>query len=247
PVLDLAFPVSRRVMGSRAVSSQPMEVVLYAREFLRGLAVTGTLGAGKHFPGLGEGKLDSHHDLPVIKKTFARLWDEDLLPYRTIKRELPMIVVNHANYPAVTRDRLPASLSKKWISEVLRRSLAYKGLILSDDLEMAGVLKAASIGEAAVEFIRAGGDLCLICRQRENIENAFEAMIRECERDSKFRRRVGESALRVTTFKTKAKRFRSPATPSPETVGNLKRQLWEFSEQIRFERLSSAAGFGAGR
>jgi len=247
PVLDLAFPASRRVMGSRAVSKEPMEVVLYARQFLRGLAACGIIGAGKHFPGLGEGRLDSHHDLPVIKKSFAQLWDQDLVPYRTIKRELPMLVVNHANYPAVTRDRLPASLSKKWMTEVLRRSLAYKGLILSDDLEMGGVLKAASIGEAAVEFIRAGGDLCLICRQQENVEDAFRAMVRECERDSRFRRRVAESALRVSKFKAKRKRFRPLAAPSPETVGNLKRQIWEFSEQIRFESFSFAAGSGAGR
>src|SRR5205823_2882057 len=182
------------VMSSRAFSTDPKDVVRYARGFLRGLKSAGVIGCGKHFPGLGEGDLDSHHHLPVIKKPLARLWKEDLVPYRTMKRELPMVLINHANYPAFTRDHLPASLSKKWITDVLRRRIGYRGLIASDDLEMGGVLKAAPIDEAAVGFIRAGGDLCLICHEQKNVERAFQTMLREAQRDSRFRRRVLESA-----------------------------------------------------
>src|SRR5713101_135206 len=178
PVLDLAFKASRSVMSSRAFSTDPKVVVLYAREFLAGMRSAGVIGSGKHFPGLGEGNLDSHHDLPVIEKSFKKLWEEDLAPYRLMKRELPMVLVNHANYPSVTRDQLPASLSKKWITDVLRQRIGYRGLIVSDDLEMGGVLKAAPLDRAAVEFIRAGGDLCLICHQQEHIERAFETMVR---------------------------------------------------------------------
>ncbi len=72
PVLDLSFEASRKVMSSRAFSTDPEEVVFYAREFLAGLKSAGVIGAGKHFPGLGEGNLDSHHDLPVIKKNFCQ-------------------------------------------------------------------------------------------------------------------------------------------------------------------------------
>jgi beta-N-acetylhexosaminidase len=116
-------------MISRSVSEDPKQVIQYAREFLGGLSAAGVIGSGKHFPGLGEGNLDSHHDLPVIGKDFKKLWDEDLVPYRVMKRELPMVLINHANYPAVTRDKLPASLSKKWITDVLRKRIGYKGLI----------------------------------------------------------------------------------------------------------------------
>ena len=123
PVLDLAFAASRSVMSSRSVSEDPKQVIRYAREFLAGLAAAGVIGSGKHFPGLGEGNLDSHHDLPVIEKTLNKLWDEDLVPYRVMKRELPMVLVNHANYPLVTKNKLPASLSKKWITDVLRRRI----------------------------------------------------------------------------------------------------------------------------
>jgi beta-N-acetylhexosaminidase len=245
PVLDLAFKASRSVMSSRAFSTDPKAVIRYAREFLAGLQSVGVIGAGKHFPGLGEGNLDSHHDLPVIKKSFADLWDADLAPYRVMKRELPMVLVNHANYPLVTKDKLPASLSKKWITDVLRRRIGYRGLIVSDDLEMGGVLKAAPIDRAAVEFIRAGGDLCLICHEQLGIERSFEVMVRECGRNAGFRRRVLESAKRVAGFKKKSAALkRRIAAPSPEKISRLSTQLWEFSEQIRLRQLMAGATAG---
>jgi beta-N-acetylhexosaminidase len=247
PVLDLAFKASRKVMHSRAVSQDPKQVVLYAREFLAGLESAGVMGAGKHFPGLGEGNLDSHHALPVIRKSFKDLWEADLIPYRSMRGELAMVMVNHANYPLVTRDKLPASLSKKWITEVLRRRIGYRGLIVSDDLEMGGVLKAAPVEKAAVEFIRAGGDLCLICHQLELAEQAFESIVRESEKNAGFRRRVQESAKRVAAFKKKSAGLqrRTPA-PRPEKISRLSTQLWEFSEQIRLRQLMAVAGVKAG-
>jgi beta-N-acetylhexosaminidase len=245
PVLDLAFEASRQVMSSRAFSTDPKAVALYAGEFLAGLKSAGVIGAGKHFPGLGEGNLDSHHDLPIIKKSFARLWQEDLAPYRLMKHELPVVLVNHANYPAITRDPLPASLSKYWITEVLRRKIGYRGLVVSDDLEMGGVLAAAPIDQAASQFVAAGGDLCLICHEQVLIEQGYETMLQKAERDSRFKRRVLESARGVRAFKKKSKELkrRSPA-PSPEKITRLSTQLWEFSEQVRLQALSLAAVAG---
>src|SRR5262249_29458551 len=102
PALDLAFEASRTVMGTRAVSDDPRNVVGYTREFLAGLAAARMLGCGKHFPGLGEGQLDSHHQLPVIEKPLKKMWAEDLVPYRTLRRQLPMVMISHAAYPQVT-------------------------------------------------------------------------------------------------------------------------------------------------
>src|SRR6202140_3320939 len=160
PVLDLAFEASRSVMSSRSVSANPRDAAVYAREFLAGLRSADVLGCGKHFPGLGEGKLDSHQELPVIEKPLKSLWAEDLLPYRTLRQQLPFVMISHAAYPQDTRDRTPASLSKMWITGILRKRISYKNLIVSDDLEMGGGLSAAPIGEAAVEVIPAGGGLC---------------------------------------------------------------------------------------
>lgn len=239
PVLDLAFEASRSVMNSRAVSANPRETVAYAREFLAGLRSANVLGCGKHFPGLGEGTLDSHHDLPIIEKSLKKLLAEDLLPYRLLRASLKLIMISHAAYPQVTHDRTPASLSRTWITDVLRKRIGYRNLIVSDDLEMGGVLSAAPIGEAAVEHIRAGGDLCLICHREDYITQAYDALIRATERDPKFSRRVSDSVRRVLAFKNKsAKVLRLTATPSPPTVDKLSRNLWQFGEQVRLETLA---------
>ena len=238
PVLDLAFEASRSVMSSRSVSADPRATIAYAREFLAGLRASGVLGCGKHFPGLGEGTLDSHHELPVIKKSLKKLWTEDLAPYRMLRAQLPMIMISHAAYPLVTADRTPASLSKIWISDILRKRIGYPNLIVSDDLEMGGVLSAAPTAKAAVEFIRAGGDLCLICHREDYIIQAYEEIVETAERDSKFAKRVAESVRRVLGFKKKsAKLLRGTKNPSAAAVEKLSRQLWEFGEQVRLEGL----------
>jgi beta-N-acetylhexosaminidase len=242
PVLDLAYDASRSVMSSRAVSDDPKQVVAYAREFLRGLGEAGVLGCGKHFPGLGEATLDTHHDLPSVDKPLRKLWDQDLIPYRTLRRVLSMVMVSHAAFPAVTKKRTPASLSKKWITDILRKKIGYRGLICSDDLEMGGVLAAAPIEQAieqvTIGHIRAGGDLGLICHQEDFILRAHEALVREAERDCRFARRVRESARRVLAFKKKAFKNKSAArrhipAPTSDRVERLSRQLWEFGEEIR--------------
>jgi beta-N-acetylhexosaminidase len=238
PALDLAFEASRTVMNSRLVSEDPKKTILYAREFLAGLAAAGVLGNGKHFPGLGEGKLDSHHDLPVIEKPWKKLWAEDLVPYRALRSQLPFVMISHAAYPAVTKKAVPASQSRKWITEILHKKIGYRGLIISDDLEMGGVLSAASIEQAAVGHIRAGGDLCLICHKEEFVTRAYEELTRTAEKDRRFARRVHESAKRVAAFKKKnAQLDRWSSPPTNDSVQALSRRLWEFSEQVRLDTI----------
>ena len=239
PALDLAFEASRSVLGSRAVSADPTEVVKYARKFLRGLADASVIGCGKHFPGLGEGRLDSHHDLPVIQKPYRRMWQQDLVPYRSLRKDLPMVMVSHGAFPALTTKPIPASLSPRWITDVLRKTIGYRGLIVSDDLEMGGVLKAAPLGEAAVEFIRAGGDLALVCHLEERVLEAHEALTRACEQDAKFRRRGETTALHVAKFKKKwARQLRPAKAPTEKGVAALTTSLWEFGEQVRLESIT---------
>jgi beta-N-acetylhexosaminidase len=239
PTLDLAFEASRNVLGSRAVSADPGETVQYAREFLVGLRGAGVLGSGKHFPGLGEGTLDSHHELPVIRKSWKQLWDQDLVPYRTLRRGLPLVMVSHAAYPAVTGNSTPASLSQKWITETLRKKIGYRGLVVSDDLEMGGVLSALPVEQAAVGHIRAGGDLCLICHQEPFVVQAYEELTHRAERERGFAGRVAEASRRVAAFKKKSRGLgRWAKAPTPALRERLSRQLWEFSEQVRLETIN---------
>jgi beta-N-acetylhexosaminidase len=178
-----------------------------------------------------------------VAKSWKQLWGEDIAPYRALRRASPFVLVGHANYPAVTHDSAPASLSKKWIADTLRKKIGYRGLVVSDDLEMGGVLKAATIDQAAVEFIRSGGDLCLICHIEEHITRSYEALVKEAERNAKFERRAKESVARVLAFKRKSKEVKrlSPA-PTAARIEKLSRQLWEFSEQLRLAAIKRKDG-----
>lgn len=242
PVLDLNLDASKDVLGSRTASPKPKQVVAYAHAFLRGLRDCGVLGCGKHFPGLGEATLDTHAELPSVDKPWKRLWKEDLVPYRELSRELPFVMLAHAAYPQVTDDSRPASLSKQWMSGILRKKIGYRGLIITDDLDMGGVLAAASIEDAAVETLLAGADIFLICQKEESVRRAFEAVVKRAESNKKFAKLVAEKADRVAKAKKKAKAWKSmPETPSTKTIEKLTRKIWEFSEELRAHALRDGA------
>jgi beta-N-acetylhexosaminidase len=235
PVFDLQFEPSKSVLTSRTVSPKPKETIAYAREFLHGLRDCDVLGSGKHFPGLGEANLDSHAELPVIDKPRKALWKQDLRPYRELCRDLPFVMVAHAAYPRVTGDNTPASLSKKWMSGILRKKIGYRGLIITDDLDMGGVLAAASIEDAAVETLRAGADMFLVCQKEESVRRAFEAVCNRAETDKKFAQLVADKSERVLAAKKKSKALKTRMAPAPtqKTIERLTRKIWKFDEELR--------------
>jgi len=235
PVVDLGLPASSKVLTSRTVSPSPKETIVYARELLQGLKDLYVLGSGKHFPGLGASNLDSHLDLPTVDRSWKQLWNEDLVPYRTLKSMMPFVMVAHCAYPAVTKDKTPASISKKWITDILRNKIGYRGIIVSDDLEMGGVLAAASIEDAAISSIRAGADSFLVCRQEELVTRAYEAVLQEAERDKRFRKLVEIAAKRIVAFKKRSPEVkrRMSAPPDDKCIDKLRRKNWLFSEEVR--------------
>jgi beta-N-acetylhexosaminidase len=188
PVVDLGLPESAQVMGSRCAGETWEKTVAYAQPFLDGLRREGVAGCAKHFPGLGGGLVDSHFETPEIRRSWKKLWDEDLAPYRVLNAALPMVMVNHAAYPETQGRNEPASASAFWITAVLRKRIGYRGLIVSDDLEMGGILKFLPVDQAAVAAIRAGTDLMLICHSAELILRSYEALLREADRSMAFRK-----------------------------------------------------------
>ena len=240
PVLDLRLEPSRGVLGSRTVAPRPKQTIAYAQAFLKGLREADVLGCGKHFPGLGEANLDSHNELPVIDKPWKKLWKEDLVPYRKLRRELPFVMVAHAAYPQVAESKAPASLSKQWISGVLRNKIGYRGLIITDDLDMGGVLAAAPIEDATVETLRAGADMFLVCQKEESVRGAFEAVLKQAENDKKFANLIGERSKRVIDAKKESKALRKmPDAPTRKILERLTREIWKFSEELRARAMSA--------
>lgn len=232
PVLDLALPESRSVMTTRCAASTGAGVVAYAREFFSGLKSQGVVGCGKHFPGLGGGTLDSHLETPKIQRNWDELWKEDMEPYRALSREMPMVMVNHAAYPLTADPTSPATVSKFWMQTVLRKRIGYRGIVVSDDLEMGGVAKFMPIADAAVETVRLGADLALICHHPEPIFEAYEALIREGEKSAAFSKvllgRARESARkRVKTFPAKM-----PQALTQKQFDALRARILRFSEAV---------------
>jgi beta-N-acetylhexosaminidase len=188
PVVDLALPESTEVLGSRPPAATGADVIAYAKAYLQGLDSTGVAGCGKHFPGLGGASGDTHFVTPEIERTEQQIWTEDLVPYRELHKMMPMIMMNHAAYPHTPSKDRPASASAFWITTVLRKRIGYRGIVLSDDLEMGGILKFLPVDQAAVEAVKAGSDLLEICHSAELILRSYEALITEAEKSSAFRK-----------------------------------------------------------
>jgi beta-N-acetylhexosaminidase len=236
PVLDLRTAVSAEVMRTRVVSTDPRGVIAYAEAFLTGLSKAGALGCGKHFPGLGGGALDSHHATPAIDRTWKQLWEEDMLPYRKLHRGLPFIMVSHATYPhAFSKPDLkplPASISPFWIDRTLKHKLGFRGLIVSDDMEMGGILHHTPMEEAAVAAIAAGTQLIEICKDPALVLTAYEAILSEAERSRSFRSIVEQSAATVRAHRQKLLHPLRPSPPNAAELASMREAVLTFADIV---------------
>jgi beta-N-acetylhexosaminidase len=161
PVLDVDFG-SSSIIGDRAFSDEPAVIAALAGAFVAGSTAGGAASVGKHFPGHGYVKADSHTDVPVDERSLDEIEAADLLPYRDlIKRGLGGIMPAHVIYPKV--DKAPAGFSRVWLKEVLRGRLGFGGMIFSDDLSMEGASVAGGVVQRAEAALAAGCDMILVC------------------------------------------------------------------------------------
>jgi beta-N-acetylhexosaminidase len=243
PMVDLGLPDSAAVLGTRCAAPQPAQVVTYARAFLAGLRSRGIVGCGKHFPGLGGGTLDTHVETPAIERSWPAMWSEDLEPYRLLRGEMPIVMMNHAAYPRTPGKNLPASVSNFWIGEVLRKRIGYRGIVLSDDLEMGGILKFMPIDEAAIAAIRTGSDLVEICHNPEPILRAYEALVSEGERSRAFSALLMKRAQHTARLRTATFPKSPPPALSATQFAALRSRILRFNETIeKIVPLESSTG-----
>ena len=178
PVLDLDFGESS-VIGDRALARDPRVVSLLAKSLMHGLLQSGMANCGKHFPGHGGVKADSHTDVPVDKRSLKALLADDAAPYGWLGNSLSSVMPAHVIYPKV--DTRPAGFSSKWLNDILRGQLGFGGAIFSDDLSMAGARlidgQQVSYTEAALAALHAGCDLVLLCNQSLNGGAGLDALI----------------------------------------------------------------------
>jgi beta-N-acetylhexosaminidase len=173
PVLDRDTGRSK-VIGDRAFSPDPGAIVALARAFSRGLKAAGLPATGKHFPGHGAVAADSHHALPVDRRGFDAIAATDLAPFAELGNELPSLMLAHVRYSAV--DDTPASLSRHWIQDVLRKRMKYDGALFCDDLSMGGAAVAGGPLERARLALAAGCDMLLVCNDRPGLLKVLDGL-----------------------------------------------------------------------
>ena len=227
PVLDVHTNPANPIIGVRAFGTEAEAVARRALAFARGLDAAGVIACGKHFPGHGDTQTDSHLELPRIDHGWERLERVELLPFRLAAAAgLPMIMTAHVVFAALDAAR-PATLSEQVVTGLLRGKLGYRGVIVSDDLDMRAIAGHMGADTAAVAAVRAGCDVLLLCSSEDNQALAEAALIREAERDLAFRDKVGQAAHRVRELKkAHAARCMQRPAASRDLIGSaLHRQL----------------------
>jgi len=203
PVLDVNTCPENPVIGDRAFGDDPDTCARYGVAWVRGLQAAGLLACGKHFPGHGDTSKDSHVDLPRVDQPLERLEQVELVPFRAaIEADVASLMTAHVVYRALD-DARPATLSPVTCTD-LRQRIGFRGMLVSDDLEMQAIAARSSIEDAAVQAIAAGCDALLVCWSDEKQERALEAMEQEAERSPAFRARCEQAWARVDAARRRA-------------------------------------------
>ncbi len=175
PVADINNNALNTAIGDRSFGEDKYDVTERAIAYMKGLQASGVMPSGKHFPGHGDTDVDSHYDLPVISHDMDRLRDIELYPFQQlIDAGIPSIMVAHLHVPAIDSTPLMSTtLSGLAINGLLKQDMGFKGLVITDGLEMKGVTKNFDAGQVAVMAFNAGNDMLLL---PDNIDQAFAAL-----------------------------------------------------------------------
>jgi len=177
PVLDVDFGASG-VIGDRAFHADPAAIAQLSAALIAGLSEAGMAGVGKHFPGHGHVRADSHLAVPVDERRYAEIEAIDLIPYKAlINHGLAAVMPAHVIYPDV--DTHPAGFSSKWLKQILRGQLGFDGMIFSDDLSMEGASVAGGVVERVQAALAAGCDMALLCNAPDAVSELMAGLTAE--------------------------------------------------------------------
>ena len=175
PVLDVDRNTSS-IIGNRSFSNKPQNVVDIASHFIQGMSEAGMQATGKHFPGHGGIKEDSHIAEPIDTRPKDDLIDNDLKPFIELKDKLSAVMTAHITYPDI--DNVCVSFSKIWLKNVLQNNIGFNGLIFSDDLTMKGAGNT-SMDEKAIKALNAGCDMVLVCNDYKGVNSVINRFEKE--------------------------------------------------------------------
>ncbi|MEK7358311.1 MAG: beta-N-acetylhexosaminidase [Bdellovibrionota bacterium] len=215
PVLDVADPKAARFIGTRSFGKDPKLVAKLGRGFAAGLDSAGVLPTTKHFPGHGGVSEDSHLKTPTKDDPLAQLEQLHIAPFEAMRAEFTSqwaVMLAHVAYPALDPSKMPATFSKPIVTDLLRKKLAFDGLVVTDDIEMAGASVVADINERAVRAVEAGVDLIMVAWNKKMMLQVSNSLIAAVKSGRISEERINESLRRIVSAKRK---YADPAAGAP--------------------------------
>lgn len=213
PVVDISGDIAPKGLERRTFGRDPETVIQLAGAFVRGLHTTGVAACLKHWPGIGVGSADPHYGATVIDIPVEQLIERDLVPYQRLAGEAGAVMIGHGTYPQIDEPDLPATLSWRMTTDLLRNFVGFDGVAISDDMEMHAVSDLGSYEEITDRALLAGNDVILFCSHIERIPDLQRHIIRRVAEDEKYGVRFEEAARRAEAYRAHCERIRAASTP----------------------------------
>jgi beta-N-acetylhexosaminidase len=200
PCLDVLTNPDNHLIGDRSISTDPNKVAAIGSALIRGYIKGGVLTCGKHFPGHGETIIDSHDDLPVENLDLDRLNSTELVPFnKAVRSKVDMIMTAHMKFPKI--DEEPVTFSKKFIQDILKDEMRYRGFVISDDLDMKALTNHYDKAEIPLMALEAGCDLLLYCNEPDSHKLGVEVITKAVESGRLKKEDLLARSQRFSTFK----------------------------------------------
>jgi len=239
PVMDIRGTESPKGLERRTFGGDAETVIELAGAFMRGLHGAGVAACLKHFPGIGTGSADPHYGATIIDVSLDELTRRDLVPFARLGNEAGAIMIGHGTYPRFDDPDLPASLSRRVTTEILRGIAGFDGLAVSDDMEMHAVSDLGSYESIADRALLAGNDVVLFCSHVERVPDLQAHMRERASRDTEYAARMDEASQRAEVYRAHVERIRrdgpTPAATFDDVIDEAVRFVDEF-EKTRPER-----------
>jgi beta-N-acetylhexosaminidase len=234
PVVDIRGPVAPKGLERRTFGDTPEAVVTLAGAFVRGMQGAGVAACLKHWPGIGEGSGDPHYGETVIRSSLEELVQRELVPFAQLGNAAGSIMIGHGVYPKVEENLdLPATLSWRLTTDLLRNVVKFDGIAVSDDMEMHAVSDLGSYEEITERALMAGNDVILFCSHIERIPDLQRYLIERVQSNLKVHTRFDEALVRCETFRAHCEGLRAAST-APASWNDVVDEAERFIEE--FER-----------
>lgn len=199
PVLDVNTNPQNPIIGNRSYSNNPNDVIKYGQIAIETYLKNNIIPVGKHYPGHGDTKTDSHFEMPIVNLSLSELENIHIKPFKNLAKILPAIMVAHVHYPAFDKEKIPASISSN-ILNYLRQELKFNGVIISDDMVMGGIRRYTPI-DAIKRAINAGVNMFIYRNADESTTQLIENIVQAIKIGELSEKRIDESLNYIQLLK----------------------------------------------